>query len=53
MSTQTKNAAIGFKVDEEVKSDLKDLAHERRTTLSDLLRGEVHDLLENADEIDD
>jgi hypothetical protein len=52
MSDAQKTSPVGVKVTDEKKQALKDLAYERRTTVSELLREEIDELLETADEVD-
>lgn len=44
---------IGVKVSEAKHRRLKRLAHERYTTVSDLVRGKLDELLEEAEEVDE
>lgn len=49
MSTTRKTETIGLKVTPQKKEDIEELAHERRTTVSELLRCEIDELLESGD----
>ncbi|GAA3882812.1 hypothetical protein [Haloarcula argentinensis] len=51
MSDGKKTESVGVKVTEEKRDQLRELAYQRRTTISELLRNEIDELLEEADEV--
>lgn len=51
MSDGKKTESVGVKVTEQKHDQLRELAYQRRTTVSELLRNEIDELLSEADEI--
>ena len=51
MSSAKKTESVGVKVTEQKREQLRELAYQRRTTVSELLRSEIDELLDEADEI--
>lgn len=51
MSSAKKTESVGVKVTEQKRENLRELAYERRTTVSELLRGKIDELLKEADEV--
>ena len=54
MVQEREGVYVGCRVDPETKAKFEELAHQRRTTVSALLRQEIDELLDEADvDLDD